>query len=91
MKTDDVTAHALLAKHNPVIEATRAHDREEGRKEGRIAGKREALIALVAARGLALDDAARERIMREQDAERLDRWIARSLHSTTVEELLAER
>jgi hypothetical protein len=91
LKTDDLTARALLAKHNPVLEATRAHDRAEGRAEGRIAGKREALIALLAARGLPLDDAARERIAHEQDAERLDRWIAGSLQCATVAELLANR
>jgi hypothetical protein len=102
MKTDDLMARALLGKHNPVLEATRAHDRAEGlaegrvegraegRVEGRIAGKREALIAVLTVRGLALDDAARERIAQEQDAGRIDRWIARSPRCATVEELLAE-
>jgi hypothetical protein len=76
----------LLARHNPVLETARAHDRAEGR----LAGKREALIALLGARGWTLDDAARECIAQERDEERLDRWIARSVQCRAVEELLAE-
>jgi hypothetical protein len=90
MKTDDLTARALLGKHNPVLEATRAHDRAEGLAEGRVEGKREALIALLEARGVSLDEAARQRIAAERDPDRLDRWIARSVQCATAAALLAE-
>jgi hypothetical protein len=38
-KTDDSVARALIAKHNPVIEAVRAQDRAEGNAQGRAEGK----------------------------------------------------
>jgi hypothetical protein len=45
---------------------------------------------LLRVRGIALDGAARERILGEQDPDRLDRWIARAATCMTIAELLAE-
>jgi len=42
-KVDDDMARALLAKHNPVLEAVRAEDRAEGRAEGLAEGRAEGL------------------------------------------------
>ena len=85
-KADDAVARALVARHNPVIEAVRAEDRAAGRVEGKI----EALVAILAARDIALDSAARERIVRERDPERLDLWIARAAVAEVIAEVLTE-
>ena len=92
-KADDAVARALVARHNPVIEAVRARDRAssraEGKIEGKVEGKIEALIAILAARDIEPDSTARERILRERDPQRLDRWIARAATSSTLAEVLA--
>ncbi|HET7500751.1 MAG TPA: Uma2 family endonuclease [Kofleriaceae bacterium] len=89
-KADDALARALLAKHNPVLEAARAEERAEGKAEGRVEGKAEAIVAVLAARGVPLDRAQRDRILGEQDPERLGRWIARAVACRSAAELLAE-
>ena len=101
-KADDAVARALVARHNPVIEAVRAEDRAasraegkiegkiEGKTEGKIEGKIEALVAILTARDIALDSAARERILREHDPQRLDRWIARAAVSAVIAAVLTE-
>jgi Uma2 family endonuclease len=88
-KADDAVARALVARHNLVIEAVRAEDRAAGKAEGKIEGKIEALIAILAARDIHPDSAARERILRERDPQRLDRWIVRAAISATLAEILA--
>jgi Uma2 family endonuclease len=85
-RTDDAVARALVARHNPVIEAVRAQDRASGKLEGKLEG----LIAILTARGIALDSTTRERIVCERDPQRLDRWIARAATSTTITEVLAD-
>jgi len=92
-KADDAVARALVARHNPVIEAVRAEDRAAGKAEGKIEGKAEgkieALIAILAARDTDPGSAARERILRERDPQRLDRWIVRAATAATIAEILA--
>jgi Uma2 family endonuclease len=94
VKADDAVARALVARRNPVFEAIRAEDRAEGhvegKAEGRVEGKAEAVIALLEARGISLDQRARDRILGERDPRRLDRWITRAIVCTSVAALLAE-
>ncbi|HEU4731669.1 MAG TPA: Uma2 family endonuclease, partial [Kofleriaceae bacterium] len=71
-KADDAVASALVAKHNPVFEALRA----ESELKGRIEGTAEAVVAVLAARGLVLDRGERDRILGERDPARLARWLA---------------
>ena len=80
-KADDAVARALLAKGNPVLVQSRAESKAEGRAE--------ALIVLLAARGIAVDSATRARILAERDPQRLDRWIARAASCAQVAELFA--
>jgi hypothetical protein len=93
-KADDAVARALVARHNPVIEAVRAEDRAvskaEGKIEGKVEGKIEALIAFLTARDIELDSATRGRILGERDPQRLDRWIVRAAISTTIAEVLTD-
>lgn len=71
-----------------------AKGREEGRAEGRVEGRAEgeakALLALLAARGLTVDAAARKHILDCTDVERLERWIVRAATASSVGEVLGE-
>jgi putative restriction endonuclease len=85
-KADDAMARALLAKRNPVLEATRAGDRLTARAEG----KASALLVVLATRGMSPDPVVRARILEERDPDRLDRWIARATTCTSLAEVFAE-
>ncbi|HEX4419907.1 MAG TPA: Uma2 family endonuclease [Kofleriaceae bacterium] len=90
-KADDAIARALLAKGNPVFVQKLAEGRAEGVAEGRAEGLAEAVIMVLTARDLALDEAIRQRILDEHDAPRLERWIVRAMSCATVAELFTER
>lgn len=62
---------------------------ERGRLEGLAEGKRGALLALLAARGLAVNEAERSRIEAISDPEALDEHIRRAATARTVAEVLA--
>ena len=100
-KADDDVARALLAKRNPVLVQDRAEAKAEGHAEGKAEGHAEgkaeghtegqakAVIVLLTGRGIALDDATRERILGERDPQRLDRWILRAATCATLAEWLS--
>jgi Uma2 family endonuclease len=88
-KADDAMARALIFKRNPVIEAMRAESRDAGVIEGKQAGLAEAVLGVLAARGLALAAVDRARILAERDPARLGRWIARAATCATISELFA--
>lgn len=95
-RSDDAVARALVARRNPVIEAAMAEQRSvaiaegkrEGNAEGDLAGRAASLFAVLAARGLAVDAAWRDRIAAERDPRRLDRWIARAAVASSLVEAL---
>jgi Uma2 family endonuclease len=78
-RADDEIAHALVVRHNPVIEAVRAAAKAEG--------KTEAVLVVLAARRVAVGDAERVRILSEQDPAQLDRWLAKAAICARVAEL----
>lgn len=98
---DDIVAEALLAKHNPVLDAAlaasqgrgrvegRVEGRAEGRVEGRAEGRAEAVLDVIVARGLVVQPDERSRIQTERDLGRLGRWLAGAVTCATVAELLA--
>ena len=90
-KTDDAVARALIAKRNPEIEAVRDQDRHEAKIAGKHEGLAEALLVMLAARGISVARADRDRILSEQDPARLDRWITRAAVCARVAEIFAER
>jgi Uma2 family endonuclease len=85
--TDDAVQRALIAKDNPVLKAYIARRREEANAER----KAEALLTVLAARGVALADAERVRILGERDPEQLDRWLVRAATCTEAAELFTAR
>jgi hypothetical protein len=68
----------------------RVEGREEGRTEGRVEGTRAALLAVLAARGLAPSDEVRARIEACTDGELLQRWISRAASATSEDEVFAD-
>lgn len=67
-----------------------AEGRAEGRVEGRAEGAAQALLTVLQARGIAVPDAARERILAQTDPERLKRWLEKAAVATSVAEVLDE-
>lgn len=78
---DAALARALRVKRHPEFVA----ERGEGRAEGRA----EALLIVLAARGLEPTEAERQRIQKERDLGRLERWLAAAPTCADVAELLA--
>jgi hypothetical protein len=64
--------------------------RDEGRAEGRAEGEARALLAALRVRGIPVPDAARERILSEQNPERLERWVERAIVAASVAEVIDE-
>jgi Uma2 family endonuclease len=93
-RADDAIARALLAKRNPVLEKARAQDRAQGRARGRaeghVRGAAEALLVVLAARGIEATAADRVRILVEQDPARLSRWIERAATCTRIAEVFTD-
>jgi hypothetical protein len=53
-------------------------------------GVQRSLLQLLAARGLALDEADRARILETRDLQRLERWLDRALHGERIADVLAD-
>ena len=99
---DDAVAQMLIAKRNPVIEelekASRAEGfqrgRDEGFRDGQIRGRcdarRQALLDVLAHRGLTPTSSQRSLIQSCTDEERLDRWFARALSAIRASDLFGE-
>jgi Uma2 family endonuclease len=98
-KADDAMAGTLLSKNNPVLAAalSTSHGRGlvEGRAEGLVEGRAEglatALLAVLAGRGLMLEDSQRLRIASEHRPAVLTRWLSGAATCQDVETLLARR
>jgi hypothetical protein len=62
----------------------------EGEARGKAEGKAEALLAVLRARGVALSQGERERILACEDTKKLDVWIERAVVATRAAELFGE-
>jgi hypothetical protein len=60
----------------------------KGRKEGLTRGRAEYILRTLSARGVPLDDMARQRILTCTDVATLDRWFDRSLNATSLSDVL---
>lgn len=76
---DDETARALLVKGNPVLRAALATARSEGEVAGRRHAQAEAVLAVLAARGLHVPDEVRDAIVGCADDTKLARWLKRAV------------
>jgi hypothetical protein len=66
----------------------RDEGRNEGRNEGRAEGEARALLTVLRSRGIAVPDEARERILAEKDATRLELWIERAVSAGSLADVL---
>jgi hypothetical protein len=62
---------------------------EEGRAQGEAAGRADAILQILGKRGIAVDDASRERIVSCADLDILGDWLDRSLTAAQVSDLFA--
>ena len=83
--TDDEVARALIAKGNPVIEAAAA----SAAASAAARSYAQAVVDVLAARGVAVSDEQRARILAERDAARLDEWLRAAAVCGGVDELMA--
>ena len=67
-----------------------AQGRDEGRDEGRVEGEARALLTVLQARGIAVPEGARERILAQKDPERLERWLYKAATAPSLAEVLDE-
>ncbi|GAB3727898.1 hypothetical protein GCM10027590_34540 [Nocardiopsis nanhaiensis] len=63
--------------------------REEGREEGFAQGKREALLRILEALPITVDEEARKRIDECADSDQLDAWLTKAVKVKTTDELFA--
>jgi hypothetical protein len=62
----------------------------EGLARGRTEEAARALLMVLRARGVAVPDAVRERILAQKDPERLERWLEKAAVASSVAEVLDE-
>lgn len=77
----DFVAEALVAQGNPAIR--RAEQRAEQRSRA------QALLMILEARGVAVDDVSRRRILGCEDRDALQGWLVRAATATRVEDVLS--
>ncbi len=65
--------------------------RAEGRSEGEASARARDVLTVLRVRGIAVPDAARERILAEKDPGRLERWHERAILAASVAEVIDER
>ena len=86
-EVDNAVAQALIARDNQVINELRREERREGHQEGHREGQQQALLTLLAARGFALPDQVRARILACSDQADLTRWIFRAATATALHDI----
>jgi hypothetical protein len=91
--------HVLGAKPDPTpeeeefivsMQGTWADARRIGREEGRAEEAARAVLTALRVRGIPVPDTARERILAEKDAARLERWLERAIVAVSITEVLDE-
>ena len=71
-------------------EKARELGRKEGRDEGRVEQAARSVLTVLRARGIAVPDEARERILAEKDLKRLRCWLEKASVASSLEEVLDE-
>ena len=83
---DNAVVEALAAKGNPALQS-----RERAAElKGEVKAKAEAILAVLEARGVALNGPQRQEILRCQDLDRLDRWLRRAALASRADEVTSE-
>jgi len=61
---------------------------EEGRAEARAETLAEDVLTVLRVRGIAVPDAARDRILAQKDQEQLKRWLEKAVVATSIGEVI---
>ncbi len=94
-----IALEELMANGNYVYQSDfakkhQAHGRAEGRAEGKAEGKAEgeatAILTVLQARGIAVTPEQRRRVFACSDSAMLERWIAKAVAITVVDDLFAD-
>jgi hypothetical protein len=64
--------------------------RDEGRTEGEVTARARDVLTVLRFRGIAVPDAARERILAQKDPARLERWHERAILAASLAEVIDE-
>lgn len=67
-----------------------AKGRKEGLAQGKTEGKAEGVLAVLEARGLAIPEEVRQRILASSDLTELDRWVRRAAVVSSAREIFAQ-
>ena len=82
-EADDAVVRGLAKKDNPELQRIRRQERiegqiegqAEGKAEGRLEAQRQAVLNVLAARGLEVPESVRETVLSCDDSTVLDRWV----------------
>ncbi len=74
----------------PVFERWEQKVKAKSHREGKAEGKAEAVLVVLAARGIEITAAQRERVLARVDTRQLDAWLRSALTTPSVAALLAE-
>ncbi len=67
-----------------------AQGRAEGKAEGKAEGRADALLQLLAVRGVSLSDAQRADVLACRDVTTLERWFERAVTARTIDDVLVK-
>jgi predicted transposase/invertase (TIGR01784 family) len=85
-----IAAGMAIQNERGALSLARKEGRAEGRAEGEVAAQARAVLTVLEVRGIAVPDAARERILAEKDLARLQRWLAKAAVAMSVAGVLDE-
>jgi hypothetical protein len=85
---DEQRSEELMGSYRSFGEELMEQGLQRGREEGLTRGRAEYILRTLTARGVHVDEAARQRILTCTDVATLDRWFDRALNATTLFEVL---
>jgi hypothetical protein len=71
-------------------EESRAEARTEGRTEASIKTSADAVLTVLHARGIAVSDAARQRILAQTDLDQLKRWLEKAAVASSITDVFGD-
>ena len=93
-EADNAVVEALSVKENPALRtreaAAEARGEARGKEAGRAGGIAEAILTFLEARGVAVQEAERRKILECRDFDRLDLWLRKAAIASSAEEILSE-
>jgi hypothetical protein len=63
---------------------------EEGRAEARAEAQANNVLTVLQVRGIAVPDAARQRIQAERDPEQLQRWLEKAVVASSIADVIGD-